>query len=96
MMVAGFQRDEESASGGRGAGLPERVDFGMRTAKEFVMTFANQPQIAIDDHGTDRGIGFDATQTPAGQFQGTPHHGNIIRKWRGQSGSHNFFSLLDD
>jgi hypothetical protein len=59
LMVAGLEGHEDRAAGGAFTGHRQSLDLGVRPADPAVVSESDDPPGGIDDHATDRGIGFN-------------------------------------
>ena len=74
MMLRGFARHVQSLPRRPLPHCGNRVDFRVRAAELFVMPFADEFSLCVDDHGADLWIRLHTPGAPSGNFQCTPHH----------------------
>ena len=66
-VVAGLERHDHGAAPGSGAGLPERDDLGMRSARTAVEPLADRRSRGVDDDRPDTWVGAEREIGGAGQ-----------------------------
>ena len=80
VMTTGFQCHKQQRTFAGRFGLPHRIHFSMRLPVFLMIASCDQAPILIDNHGTDRRIRFDMSDTTQSNTQSILHDCFVIGK----------------